>query len=417
LSLAADAEAPLHGNVFAWARSRVSRAPRRAQPWPSCLVATWVAATTVLAAPPALAQTGPTTTGAATAGPAPAPPSAPAADPASPGVLEARAAFQEGIALARDEHWADALQAFERSDARHPHAITTYNIGYCERQLGHPTRARALFAKALADHQARGSVELPADLVAATQTYLSEADRQVARVVVTISPAAGAVAVDGRPLELTTAEGPYPVLLAGTRLAGPAEVPPAVTFEVDVDPGVHAFVMSLAGRPDVVASETLAPGARIAVPLVTPTEPAQAQGRSAPPQPDARSTGAPNHVPAFVALGIGAAGLVAGTISGAVAFGYKGPVNAACAGPDPAACSSKRDAGNLAADISTVSFVTGGVAVGVGAILFFTAGSKTAATSTQASVGKTGADSAPTSSGLAIVPRVGWGTIGLEGRF
>ena len=342
------------GTVPASARSRASSgAPRRARRLSACLVATWAAAATTLATPPAAAQ--------ANQDAAP-----PASAASSPEVMEARAAFQEGIALAKEERWADALQAFDRSDARHPHAITTYNIGYCERQLGHPTRAHAVFAKALADHQARGGVELPADLVAAAQTYLGEADRQIARVVVTIAPA-GPVAVDGRPLELTTTEGPYAVLLAGTCPVGPAEAAPAATFEVDVDPGVHAFVLSVKDRPDVVATETLAPGARIAVPLLAPTEPTEAPKPLAPqPQVDLRSADTPNRVPAFVALGIGAAGLVAGAVSGAIALGYKGPVNSACApaAGDPGACSSKRNAGNLAADISTVSFITGGVAVG-----------------------------------------------------
>jgi hypothetical protein len=324
--------------------------------------------------------------------------------------MDARSAFQEGTALAKEERWADALAAFERSGARHPHAITTYNIGYCERLLGHPTRAHEMFARALADHQARGALELPADLVAATQIYLSDAERQIAKVVVTITPAAGPLAVDGRPLELTTMEGPYPVLIAGTRPAGPAEVPPATTFEVDLDPGVHAFVLSVNGRPDVVANETLAPGARIAVPLVVP--PTAAPPEAGPslarePRADGAPSDKPNHAPAFVAFGIGAPALVAGTVSGGIALGFKGPVNTACAPMgDSAACSSKRDAGNIAADIATASFITGGVAVGVGVVLFFTTGSKTAAqTSTEIPRGPT------------IQPSVGWGTLGVVGRF
>ena len=175
----------------------------------------------------------------------------------SPEVLDARAAFQEGIASAKAERWALALDAFERSHSLHPHAITTYNIGYCERQLGHWTRARAVLARALAEHRAHGEVELPADLVSAAQTYLAEADRRVARVVVTI--ASGAVAVDRRPLESADGGGPHQVLVAGTRAPGPPEVPPALTFEVEIDPGPHVFVLSSSGRPDVIANETPGP--------------------------------------------------------------------------------------------------------------------------------------------------------------
>ncbi len=370
----------------------MTRTPRR---WPSSLAATCMVAASVLAAMPALAQANPSD-------------STPAADSASPVVLEARAAFQEGIALTKEERWADALQAFERSDARHPHATTTYNIGYCERLLGHPTRAHAMFAKALADHQARGSVELPADVVALMGTYLRDAELQMAKVVVTITPAMAApVAVDGRPLELTTTEGPYPVLLAGTRPVGAAEVAPASTFEVDVDPGVHAFVLSVKGGPDVVANATLAPGSRTAIELrVAPPEETAPKPLIAGPAVDVRPVDAPNRVPAFVAFGIGAAALATGAVSGAVALGYRGPIETACTPGNDGACSSKRAAGNTAADLATVSFITGGVAVGVGAILFITSGGKTSPGS-----------SVQTARVPAIEPRVGWGTLGLEGRF
>jgi hypothetical protein len=225
---------------------------------------------------------------------------------------------------------------------------------------------------------------------------------------VTITPAMAApVAVDGRPLEPTTTAGPYPVLLAGTRPVGVAEVAPAPTFEVDVDPGVHVFILSVKGRPDVVANETLAPGARIVIELrVAPPEGTTPQPLAGGPGADARPVEKPNRVPAFVALGIGAAALATGAVSGAVALGYRGPIDTACTPGNASTCSSKRAAGNTAADLATVSFITGGVAVGVGAILFLTSGGKT---STGSSV--------QTARVPAIEPRVGWGTLGLEGRF
>jgi hypothetical protein len=360
----------------------------------SLLVGISIASTAALGALPAIGQP------KLEASPVATPESTAAASSATnPAVAEARAAFQEGIALAKAERWAVALQALERSDALHPHAITTYNIGYCEQQLGHLTRARKLLAKSLSDHHARGEVELPADLVSAAQTYLSELDRQIARVTVTITP--GAVAVDGRPLELGESGGPHPVLLAGTRGVGQPEVPPSFTFEVRLDPGTHVFVLSVKDQADVIANETLAPGSQISLELRVPEVTANSRAPAPPSEAEAGHAEKPNRVPAFVALGIGAAGLAVGTVSGLLAFGKKSDVSRAC--PDTPGCASEKQTGYRAADISTGAFIGGGVAVAVGAVLFFAApGSKpTKAAATKPDVR----------------PVLGWEALGLEGRF
>ena len=56
-----------------------------------------------------------------------------------PNVERAREAFRLGSTLARQGQWQDALSAYERSAELRPHAVTTYNIGYVERALGHLT--------------------------------------------------------------------------------------------------------------------------------------------------------------------------------------------------------------------------------------------------------------------------------------
>jgi len=343
------------------------------------------------------------------AGTAPATPDASAGSgPATGGsVDEARAAFQEGTLLAKQARWVDALQAFERSDALHAHAITTYNIGYCERLLGHWTRARKMLEKALADHKARGEVELPPDLLTATQTFLSEADRQIARVLVTVTPEGGAVAVDGRPLELAATDGPRPVLLAGTRAVGPAEVPPAPSFEVQLDPGSHVFVLVSKGRADVVASQTLASGSRGVLELRAPVSDAAGVSRDAVSVSGEATAGKPNRVPAFIALGVGAAGIATGSVSGLVAFGKKSAVSSAC-GPngDATSCDAQQAAGNRAADVATIAFIAGGLGVAAGAVLLL------------AAPGEKSTKAAPPASSYSHVrPWVGWQSLGVQGDF
>src|SRR5689334_11721443 len=124
--------------------------------------ATWaMVGALVLASPGVLAQSPP-------AAQAPAPGEADAA------TLQARALFSEGTDKAHRGEWSLALAAFQRSWSLHPHAVTAYNIGYCERALGRYTRARKMFGEAFAESAAHGGVELPQELAAAAKTYLAE---------------------------------------------------------------------------------------------------------------------------------------------------------------------------------------------------------------------------------------------------
>jgi hypothetical protein len=316
-------------------------------------------------------------------------------------VAEARAAFQQATALARQGRWVDALHAFERSAALHPHAITTYDMGYCERVLGHWTRARKMLLLALKEHEARGGTELPLDLVAATQAFLGEADRQITRVRVSIATDGGALGVDGRPLEVAGAGAHGPVLVGGTRAMGPAEVPPAPRFEVELDPGEHAFVLVSRGRPDVVVTETLAPGSQSVLELRAQRD----EGRDA--AAEAQRPRKVNYKPAFIALGIGAAGIATGVVAGLVALGKKSDVAAGCSATgDYGSCDAQRSAANLAADASTTGFAVGGVGLAIGAVLFIFAPEVRREPSLPAGARRT-----------EVRPWVGWRSAGVEGAF
>lgn len=185
------------------------------------------------------------------------PAEAPADDAPSdeePRLRDARAAFQEGIARVRRAEWGEALEAFERSAALRPHAVTTSNIAACYRAMSRYTRARAAFREALARHAATG--ELPAHLVSDGERYLDEIERLLAHVDLEVSPHDARVLVDGAPLEL---EGDR--LVAGTRPAGPGERLPKATVEVLLDPGAHVILVQRKGYDDAVINRTLAPGA------------------------------------------------------------------------------------------------------------------------------------------------------------
>jgi hypothetical protein len=280
----------------------------------------------------------------------------PAADDAT---VQARALFNEGIEQARRGDWSMALATFERSAALHPHAVTTYNIGYFERALGRYTRARKMLGRALAESAAHGGDELPEDLTASAKTYLTELERHIARAVVSVSPEGASVLVDGRPLESAASDGARPVFWAGTREPGPAEPAPASTFELEIDPGAHAFVVSKAGYSDDASTRTFEQGSEVGLVLqlspVGPAAPASVAPASA--AQAERGVPSPNRVPLYLALGVGAAGLVTGTAAGIIAIRLK--------------TDSQIPEAHTVADVSTVAFVLGGAGTATAALLWW----------------------------------------------
>jgi hypothetical protein len=297
-----------------------------------------------------------------------------AADPPR-AVDDAREAFQLGTVLARDGYWLEALAAFERSARLKPHAVTTFDIGYCERALGHSTRARRMLGQALAENAQRGGAELSEDRIVEAKDYLTEIERRLSRAVVVGLPAGAAVAVDGRPLESPAASDVRPVFVAGTRSPGPAEAPQVTGFDVLLDPGAHVIVISPPGSPDIVVSRTWAPGstdlldvALLTVPIAPIPPPVVAREPPSLPPP------APDRTVAYVALATGAAGVVAGSVFGALALRQKARLAEDCPADRrkcPPGSQDDIDRLNAFASTSTVSFAVGAVGLGLGSYLLW----------------------------------------------
>jgi hypothetical protein len=327
----------------------------------------------------------------------------PAEAPSEATRAQAREAFRVGSALAHQEVWVEALGSFERSQRLLPHPVTVYNIGFCERALGHATRARKMFKKALADANAPGAQPMSPDIAASARGYDAEIERRLARVNVTFPTASASLAVDGRPLEVDDAragEGARPTLVAGTRDPGPGERPPASSFVLLLDPGVHVFVISAQGVEHVV-SKTFSGGSSVDLTLRTTDEPDQGeQGRGT------------RKLWTTLAFGIGAAGIAVGSFAGVGAAKQKSALDAEC-GPTKKQCSAPFQGAiddlHTQAAVSTAGFVVGGVGIAAGTVLLVTllAGSKPARTPT--------ARAAP--SRVRVEPIVGSRYIGLRGEF
>ena len=146
---------------------------------------------------------------------------------------EAREAFRKGAELAKDEQWNGALVSFERSAALVPHPYTTYNIGVCERALGHYIRARNAFASV------DGSPDLPEAARTQVVAMLKEAKSLIATLDVTVDPADAELVVDGAPHAVSSAHA-----------------------TLELDPGHHVFTLHRDGYGDAITPRDVRPSER-----------------------------------------------------------------------------------------------------------------------------------------------------------
>ncbi len=192
-----------------------------------------------------------------------APPGPDAANDAD--VQRARDLFKSGTDLAKKTEWAEALQAFEASAAIRRHAITTYNIGVCQRALGQYTKARDALQRSL-DESAAHAGELPPSLAAEAKGYLTEIDGLLVHLDVTVKPADAKIAVDGRPLQAEGSTSP-PTLVVGLAAPGAAAALPADHVTMLLGPGTHLFTMARPGFAEVVVNKTFRPGEKTSLAL------------------------------------------------------------------------------------------------------------------------------------------------------
>jgi hypothetical protein len=178
---------------------------------------------------------------------------------------EFRAAFKAGVTYQKDQDWGRALAAFRKAASgpmspRNASAIT-FNIGMCERAMGHFVAARQAWLIVL---------ERPDDLdpVRATEAkrYLEEAESLLVRVDVTLEPESASLSVDGGPIEPDPREpGRF---LAGlshdaTRIASPQRR----TFQLWLDPGPRIFRANRPGHTEAVVEQSYREGTKDALSL------------------------------------------------------------------------------------------------------------------------------------------------------
>jgi hypothetical protein len=158
-------------------------------------------------------------------------------------------------------------------------------------------------------------------------------------------------------------------------------IPSAVFGEArPTNPGQHRVVGKL--REQVVEENVdLAPGEKLDVKLTFEPEQAKPAAKgdvvALPPKAEPAASGDTQRVAGWAALGVGAAGLVAGSVTGVLVLSKKSDLeaNEHCRGTE---CEKPAhgdvDSYNRLRTISGASFIVGGVAAAVGATLLLTSG-------------------------------------------
>ena len=198
-----------------------------------------------------------------------------------------RKAFQRGLALAAEEQWGEALEAFlEAADARDS-AVVQFNLAYCYRALGRYVAAQRAITRALATPELLTPPELED-----ARGYLAEFSELIGTLDITLTPKSAKLSVDGR--RLTAVEGKNDVWAAGLGEPGEASVGHG-RLKVLVDPGMHVFRAVRPGHADAVVRKSVRPGATVKLDLDLARLPAtlriQSQPRGAIVTVDGREVG------------------------------------------------------------------------------------------------------------------------------
>lgn len=288
---------------------------------------------------------------------APAFADAPALDP----VAEAKrnALFEEGRKLHLEGKHAEAVLKLSQVVAirKSPQALRA--LGLAELDAGRVAHARLHFAEALAIARESGP---PAEVEPAKKA-LDQSAALVGRVTVSLPAEAvdGTFKIDGEPL----------VLQGGA---------------VEVDPGTHTITAEASGKEPFSKTVAVAAGKSADVVVVL-----------------APRASSPRRTIGIAAMGVGAAGLVAGGVTGVLAIGAHDELSKTCAnGLCPDGDTAKIDAYHTLGLVSTVSLIAGGALAVGGAILWVTAPHA----------------QAPASRGaVRVTPYVGLGSAGVRGSF
>lgn len=318
-----------------------------------------------------------------------------AADPSPQDIAQARDLAMQAQGAFEAGNYAESEKMWNAASTLYPQAPTlTLGLARTQAKLGKLVLAQENYKKIIREQgEAQNLSPAFKDALEAAKAEVPAVSAKLASVVIVVEgPSNPTVTIDGQA-----------VSAAGLGLKRP------------VDPGSHVVKAEAPGfKPAETTFQVAESGsAQAKLKLEKSTDAPAVAGTPQPGDDHNKSveigTGKkPDKTLAYVALGVGGAGLVFGAVTGVLALGKHGDLADKC--PDskcPNDVSGDVDSYKTMGTLSTVGFVVGAVGVAAGAVLWFTAPKESAAATGSASSTKA----------VSWHPYVGVGGGGVAGRF
>jgi len=288
----------------------------------------------------------------------------------------ARALAVEGLKLAQAGNCAEAAPKLERAEKLYHSPVVASRLGECYVSLGKLVEGTEILRKVLREPQSAEVTPALTKALERAQHTLDAAKPRIAGLTLKVS------VVEGMQLKIDGNE--VPVALVDT--------------EIPSDPGEHVIEVTAPGFLRAQARTTVAEGEKKNValtlsrdpnaplataPSATAAEPAPVEKKVAPRTSDPASVGteaapvrqSPNHTAAYVAYGVGAVGVVTGSVLGLMTMGRHKDLEQKC--PDNNCSADQRDSLDSAktlGNFSNVAFGVGAAGLVLGTVLYFTVG-------------------------------------------
>lgn len=306
--------------------------------------------------------------------------------PQAENVAAARSLGLQGIKLADAGDCAGAIEKLSRAESLYHAPSILGRLGECQVNVGQIVVGTENLNRVVREELAPTAPKAFRDAQTRAKGVLNTALPKIAHLTVKVDPA------DAKP-QVTVAGTPIPAALLGV--------------DRPTDPGTHEVVVSAPGYLSQKTSVTLAEGGsqELALKLekdpnaagATPVPAAPPPVVVAPPPatPASDTSSKKNNTLAYVALGVGGAGLVVGGVTGFLALGKKSDLEGCVDKKCPSSERDKLDSAKSLATVSTVGFAVGFVGVGAGIVLLLTGNNNGSAKASAPKLAQRGVDVQP----------------------